>query len=200
MKRFLVEYFLLLAVILCINFRAYPQEKKYGNEKYVIVLDVQQAWTGKSMPAAIRSEMISSINTLISKTNPEKVIYIRSEAQMLSLTKTSKGLKFVKTTLLDFDSNLLVVNDKVFLKTTGDAFAVKEMTDIFEKDHATEIILTGLLAERCITNTTLGGLSRKYSIFLMPEAIAGKSVKSKKKALAKLTESGAGILSLGTIE
>ena len=182
---------LLSALLTASTFSSFPQEVNYSNERFVIVLDVQQFWTDNSLKPEAAEEMLRSINAVIEKTNPAKIIYIKSSGESAVLSISLKGVKKTTFSANEFDKNLKIVNTYIFEKTEGDAFTVKDMTDIFESNNAKEIIITGLLAEECVYKTALGGLSRNYDIYLVPEAIGGKSDKSKQKALKKLAKAGA---------
>lgn len=186
--------FMVTGVFILFSFTAFSQVTRYENEKYVIVLDVQQYWTDKTLSKEVSAQMLNSINALIEKSNPEKVIYIKSIHKVLLLS--FKGFKVDTTLNNEFDRNLKIVNDNIFIKTEGDAFATKELTDFLKKNHAKEIMITGLLAEKCVNATTLGGLSRGYSIFLVSSAIGGKSHKSMEKVFKKLEVKGAKILTM----
>jgi nicotinamidase-related amidase len=178
---------------------AFSQGKEYLNERYTIIIDVQQYWTDNSLTGEDSASMLKAINTVIENTDPDKIIYIKSEGNSSVLTISFKGVKKETFTGGGLDKNLKVVNNSIFEKTEGDAFTVKQMTDIFEKNNVKNIIITGLLAEECISKTTLGGLSRNYTIYLIPEAIGGKSEKSKAKAINKLRKAGAKIIELSEL-
>ena len=186
----IIRRLLLSGMLITSTFSAFSQETKYLNERFVIVLDVQQFWTDNSLKPEAAEEMLRSINAVIEKTNPAKIIYIKSSGETAVLSLSLKGVKKKTFTAGEFDKNLKIVNTYIFEKTEGDAFTVKEMTEIFETNNAKEIIITGLLAEECVYKTALGGLSRNYDIYLVPDAIGGKSEKSKKKALKKLEKAG----------
>jgi len=170
-------------------------QEQYQNEKFVIVLDVQQYWTTTALSGKESREMMKSINDLISRSNPGKVIYIKTSAVARTLSISFKGVK-VDTVYADaLDSNLLVVNNIIFEKTEGDAFATLELTDYLAENNAKEIIITGLLAERCVMKTVSGGISRGYHMYVIPEAIGSKSGKSKQKAIKEFQCLGCSIIS-----
>jgi len=180
---------LLMIGILSLNStHVYSQEKEYKNDKYVIVLDVQQYWTGKTLSEKASEEMLASINALIDKTDPSKIIYVKSIARVASLS--FKGVKIDTVPNQDFDPALRIVNNTVFMKDEGDAFTASELTSFLSKNNVKEIILTGLLAEECVSRTAIGGLSRNYAVYIIPEAVGAKSEKSKKKSLEKLSKAG----------
>ncbi|HPT03399.1 MAG TPA: isochorismatase family protein, partial [Bacteroidales bacterium] len=78
--------------------------------------------------------------------------------------------------------------------STGDAFTSAELMDFLRSRNAREIVITGLLAEKCITATALGGIERGFDIFLVPEAVVGKSGKTRTRAIGKLEKKGVKII------
>ena len=59
-----------------------------------------------------------------------------------------------------------------------------------ESKKVNEIVLVGLMADKCIYNTALGGNDRGYDIIIVPEGIIGTSPKKKDKAINKLKAKG----------
>ncbi len=94
------------------------------------------------------------------------------------------------------DTNLILVNDNIFVKEDGNAFTVTSLVEYLKINNAKEIIVTGLLAEKCIYNTLLGGKELGNDMYVIPEAIIGKSTKSTRKALNKLSKRDVHILPL----
>ncbi len=169
----------------------FSQNSKYENEKYVIVLDVQQYYTDNCMPKKDADEMVKSINSLIGKTNPEKVIYVKSLYGAVALSISFKGFKIDTIPANEFDKNLVLINNTIFNKTDGNAFLANGLLEYLKQKGVKDIIVTGLLAERCVTKTTQGGISSGFNIYLLSDAIGGKSNRSKAKAIKKLVKMGA---------
>jgi nicotinamidase-related amidase len=170
----------------------FPQDAGFPNNKFLIVLDVQRCWTENSLTEEAAEQMLFSINALIDRTDPARVIYVTSPALVSVLT-----LKGVRTDTIpgkELDKKLKVVNNTIFMKTEGDAFSAQELISYLEKNNAKEIIISGLLAEKCVTHTAIGGMERDYTIFIYPETIGAKSEKSKVKTIKKLKKSGVKIL------
>ena len=133
--------------------------------------------------------MIENVNAIINNFNPDKIVYVKSTGKALVISLKGFSTKALPTP--EFDSRLKLVNHTIFTKVnTGDAFESRELENFLRDKNAKEIVLTGLLAENCISATALGGKKRGYEIILVPEAIAGKSNSSKEKALEKLKKEG----------
>jgi nicotinamidase-related amidase len=161
------------------------------NNKFVLVIDVQQYWTNQSLSKNEKDKMIKSINALIDISDPEKVVYVKSYAKALSVSL--KGFKTDTLPNQQLDKELHIVNNRVYVKSEGDAFAENEISGYLNQNNA-KVIITGLLAEKCIFKTAMGGLSRNYAIYLVPNAIGGKSDKSKNQIIEKLLNTGAKVI------
>lgn len=191
---------IILSGVLCFYFHpCYSQINTPLNDSYVIVLDVQQYWTDKALSKTDSEGMVKAINAIIEKTNSDKIIYIKTTAVSKILSVSFKGIHIDTLFAEEFDKDLRIVNDRIFEKKEGDAFTVNELAAFLEQNNAKEIIITGLLAEKCVYKTSIGGLSRNYDIYLIPEAIGGKSDKSKEKSIEKLEKMGAKILTLSDL-
>jgi nicotinamidase-related amidase len=193
---------LLLGILIISSLIAISQDRNYENEKYVVVIDVQQCWTDRVLSKTDSAEMITAINKLIDKTHPDKIFYIKSNAsgyqKVASISLRGIKVDSVKINA-EFDKKLKIVSNNIFEKFTGDSFTVKEMTSIFEQNNAKEIILTGLLADKCVFDSAIGGISQNYSIYIVPEAIGAKSEKSKKKTIDKLLKKGVKTISMNDL-
>jgi len=190
MKTFIWSGFL-VCIMMLFTTHVFSQNT-YENEKYLLVLDVQQCWTEKSLSEKAADDMIKFINTLIEKTDPAKVIYVNSFARIASLT--FKGVRIDTLPNQGFDKRLNIVNNRVYIKAEGDAFTSKDLITFLNQNQAKEIIITGLLAEQCVTKTVLGGINRNYSMYIVTDALGAKSEKSKNKVVQKLTKAGAKVL------
>ena len=179
----------------------YPvfSQQAYSNNKFLLVLDVQQYWTDKAMSAETARKMVASINTLIKRTDPGKVIYIKTPAVSKILSISLKGIKVDTVYAKEFDRNLVIVGGNIFDKNEGDAFTSGELTDFLARNNAKEIIITGLMAEQCVYYTVNGGILRGFDVYVVPEAIGSKSEKSKQKVLKGFLEKGVKIKSLDEV-
>jgi len=183
---------LLFTIIFTCSFRpAEAQENQVTHDTYIIVLDVQPAFYKRPSLQLQAAEMVRHINNLITTADPDKVIYVRAAGKALSLT--SRGFS-VDTLTPGIDSNLNLVGNHLFSKMSGDAFASADLAIFLEKNKAHEFILTGMMAEKCIYDTALGGLERGYKISILSEGVIGSSPAKKEKALRKLAEKGIRIL------
>ncbi|MEI6574606.1 MAG: isochorismatase family protein [Bacteroidota bacterium] len=174
------------------------QSRPISHDQYLLVLDVQGAFIDHKPYEKDARAMIASVNSILGDFSPEKIIYVKSAGKALSFS----SWRFKTDTLPapDFDNTLKIVSKNIFVKVSGDAFTSVDLIALLTENHAKEIVLAGLLAEECITNTALGGMERGYNITVIPEAITGKSEKSKEKAIRKLQEKGIKILPVNDLQ
>jgi nicotinamidase-related amidase len=174
-------------IFICISLNLI-QKKAISQERYLIVLDIQKFYKKNKQLESSVQEMIINVNSIISHFNPDKVIYIKATGQAISFT--SKGFSVVTLPAPDFDSTLRIVSNNIFNKIEGDAFTSAELINFLKSKNIKEIVLVGLMAEKCIFDTALGGNIRGYDIKVVPEGIVGMTPKKKEKAINKLKSKG----------
>jgi len=175
-------------------FLSISQIRVLAQEKFLMVLDIQEQFIKSKSYESSATTMINNVNDLISKFSQDKIIYIKSTGKILVVS--SKGFSTDTMPTPDFDPKLNIVNDNIFLKvSTGNAFNSESLIDFLKIKAVKDIVIVGLLAEKCIYQTALGGKASGYNIYVVPEAITGKSVKSKSKVIAKLQKKGIKIIS-----
>jgi len=165
----------------------------FSQGKYLMVLDVQEQFIKDKPYEDAAGFMITNVNSLIAGFEKERILYVKSAGKALVIN--SKGFSTDTLPAPDFDPRLSIVNGNLFVKvSTGDAFSSAELMDFLRSRNAREIVITGLLAEKCITATALGGIERGFTVILVPEAVVGKSEKTKTRALGKLEKKGIKII------
>ena len=165
----------------------------FSQGKYLLVLDVQEQFIKDKPYEDAAGLMITNVNSLIAGFEKERILYVKSAGKALVIN--SKGFSTDTLPAPDFDPRLSIVSDNLFVKvSTGDAFTSAELMDFLRSRNAREIVITGLLAEKCITATALGGIERGFDIFLVPEAVVGKSGKTRTRAIGKLEKKGIKII------
>lgn len=168
------------------------QTKNEFQNKFLIVLDVQEAYTEVEKSKEEAAKMIDAINSLIDEVEPSKVIYVTSIPRVLVLTM--KGIRIDTLENIAIDSRVKRVSNFEFVKSSGDAFAEQDLIDFLQKGNAEEIILTGLLADKCVKASLLGGVEKGYKMYVHPDAILAKSEKSKNKVLNQVKRKGVLVL------
>lgn len=175
----------------------FSQQNQVNKNKFLLVLDVQEYYTHNKLSESDANNFVNAVNKVIAKYNKEKVIYIKSTHKVLNLS-LSKPFIYVDydTSAMQFDKNLLLVNNNVFTKDEGNAFSVEDLNAFLEKNNAKEIVIVGLLAEECVYRTAIGGLKKGFDIYIIPQAIIGKSEKRTEKTYNKLISKNVKVLNL----
>lgn len=176
---------LLSVFILVLGLETKAQNKI--DDKILLVLDIQKLFTSTTISDSSAMSLIDNSNSIISKFNPNNVIYIQSIARVLNVSL--KGFRVDTLPDLELDPRLNVVNNNIFTKNKGNAFTSEELNSFVEKSSIKEIIVIGLLAENCVKETLLGGKKKGYTMYYIPEAIAAKNKESKTNTEAKFRKS-----------
>ncbi len=188
---------LFLSITLLFSNPCFPQSPDKKNEKFIIVLDIQEHFTQDILSDDIADNLITNINQITDKIESNNIIYIQSLLRTLSLS--FKGFDIDTIPGMDLDSKLILKNNNIIEKKTANAFEVNELNQYLKKNNAKEIIVVGLMAEHCVYETLLGGKEKGYDMYVVPNAIIGKSDKSKEKIIKKLTSKDIHVLNMDEI-
>lgn len=186
---------LILAItIVTISFNIQAQQYKNAQNTFVIVLDIQPYFTENAMSESQAQKLIDASNKVIENTEASNIIYVKTYHRML--TMSFKGIKIDTISNMEFDKNLNIVNENIFIKTKASAFSLNDLNDFLKEKNAERILVVGLMAEDCLYKTVLEGSEMGYEMFVIPESMGAKSQKSKEKVLKKLVKKGVNILYL----
>ncbi|NPD85451.1 isochorismatase family protein [Lentimicrobium sp. L6] len=182
----------LLLILTIFNLSAKSQDKDFFQDKYLIVLDMQEDYIQGKIPDSAAYEFIGNVNKIIGCVDPLNIVYVKTEMIVSSLS--FKGISIDTIADLNFCKGLQIVNSNIYIKKDGNAFNNSELAAYFKGKNAKEIIIVGLLAERCVTHTTRGGLEIGYKMFLVPNAILGNRERTKSKSIKKLINMGVEVI------
>jgi nicotinamidase-related amidase len=183
---------LFIGIVLCNFIITFAQHSNQIGNKYLIVLDVQPQFYEDKWSDTSTTKLVQTINALVNKFNREKVIYIKSTGSALSVSFKRFSIDTLQVPILD--SNLKVVNNNIFTKLDGNAFSSSKLISFLRNNNASDIVLVGLLAEKCIDKTAMGGKKKGFNMYVIPEAIIGSTTKSKEKAIKKMVDRGIKLL------
>ena len=187
---------LFLLIISCLsNQFCFSQEKDLLDERFLIVLDIQEYYTNDKLSEENAQKLIDSVNYVIN--HSDNVVYVKSIHKLLNLS-LSYPFIYVSfdTSAMRLDKRMNLVNDLIFTKENCSAFAVKDLCDFLKQNNAKEIVIIGLMAGDCIYESLLEGKELGYDMYIIPEAIIGESQKGKDKAIKSLTKEGVKILDI----
>jgi nicotinamidase-related amidase len=183
-------------LFLCQN-DGHTQTSSQYSDTFFMIVDVQDQFYSNNQLSAPGKEMVEIINLMIDSFDPQKVIYIKAAGKKLSLS--FKGISVDTLPAPGLDPGLKLVSHNFFTKREGDAFSTDKLIQFLQENNARKIIVAGMLAEKCVYQTVMGGKQRGYVMKVVPEAVIGKSEKSKQKVIQKMREQGIAVLSLKDI-
>ncbi|PLX12691.1 MAG: hypothetical protein C0597_12745 [Marinilabiliales bacterium] len=177
-----------LVALLFLSIKSLAQaENNTLDNKIVIVVHMQEIDSNGKLSEESSDKEIKMINQIIEHVNPENVAYSKAIHKILNIT-----LKKIYTDeiIKDLDNRINVVNENVFVDHGGDVFNSDELNKYLKERDISQIVLVGRVASECLTTSALTGEKLGYDIFIIPDAIIGKSEKSKTKAINKLKAKG----------
>jgi len=181
-----------LLIVFCLLYNvSIAQKESLTDDKFVIVLDIQDYYTSNKISESSSQQLINSVNKVINNSNANRIIYIKRTHKLLNLSLSYPFIynSFDSAAML-LDKRINIVNNHVFIKEKSSAFSIKELNDFLKQNNATEIIIMGLLAEQCVYDSLIEGLKLGYKMYVIPEAIIGKTEKRKDEILKTLVSKG----------
>jgi len=168
----------------------------------LFVMDVQKDFTGQAarMPVCQTQvePMLSVINHVIDKACARNVdvFYIANEfAASDWIANWFRNYAAVKGQPgAALDERLKIVSRHLFPKNKSDALTNPELRELLVRIGTRHIILTGLFAEGCVAATALSALRVGYKVSILQDGTAGKSDRSRDKALRKLLQQGVAVI------
>ena len=191
------EILFILLSLNTMNF-AFSQTAEKFEDMLILILDVQNRDTQNEKFKETATNMVESINFVIKNVDTSNVIYIKTSHKLLNL---SLSRPFIYTTVDTskfsyIDKRINIVNKNIFNKKQNNAFESQKIRCFLDKHNAKKIVIVGLLAEQCIFETLMEGKKLGYEMYVIPEAIIGKSEKSKSKMIQYFKKEGINILQL----
>jgi nicotinamidase-related amidase len=176
---------------------AKSQDKSVLINKFIIVLDVQEYHTNCSLSDPSNQKVIDSINYVINKSDRNNVIYIKRIHKLLNISLSFPFIYVsLDTSAMRLDKRLNLVNENIFTREKANAFALEELNDFLKQNNVKEIVMIGFLAEEFLYQSVIRGKELGYDMYMISEAIIGKSQKSKDKVIKNLTEEGIKMLDI----
>jgi len=139
--------------IFCFVFFLFPCITNGQNESFLLVMDMQEIWTKQADNTNNSQNLIDRVNEAITKTNPEKVIYVESLAAELQLSFSGLSLEIKPG--LNLDDRLTFVGNTQVMKGRANAFTSEQLQTFINESGASDFTLVGLMAEHCVKETAL---------------------------------------------
>lgn len=169
-----------------------------AQESCLLILDVQSDFYRNTSLEKQADEMIQNINNLIENhKESQEIIYMKTNGKILSISL--KGIRVLPMfESPSVDSSLQVVSKNVFTKSTSDAFELEALNNFLTDRHISTVFITGLFAEGCVLQSSLGGLKQGYSVYIIPEALLSRTEHKKQRAIKKMKKKGVRLAPLNT--
>jgi len=192
MRNTLITAFLLIIQVIAPKV-IFAQLNDPLQDKIVIVVHMQKNNNKEDTSSVKIPVEIEKINQIVISTDTSMVLYAKAMHKILNLTLKKI---YVEESIIDLDNRIEVVNNNIFIDHGGNIFSSKELLQFIDNKNIKQIVIVGRVAEDCITKSCIEGKKLGYDIFIVPEAIMGKSdEKSKTKAINKLKAKGIKVLS-----
>lgn len=193
MKISYIAFSALIALLLSSTFVKAQSDDYTLKDKVVIVVHMQE-YNDQGITKESSADEMDHINKVIKATTPDHVVYTKAMHKILNLTLTKI---YVDKQIKDLDDRLDVISEHVFVDHGGDIFSSAELINFLREKNVHQIVIVGRVAEECIKTSVKSGLKAGYEMYLIPEAIVGRSDKSKARVIRKLKKKGAYELVLG---
>jgi len=166
-----------------------------------LVLDLQKDFTGPQARFPADSHQVERTlhwaNWVIDGATVSNfvVVYIRNEFEPGGIENFVRGNAAVKGSPgIGLDPRLKVVGDHAFSKNKGDAFSSRALENFLKTNQVSRVYVAGLMGSACVLETVQGALGRGYDVRVLGEAVADRSLSRRDKALEKMKQLGAKIV------
>jgi nicotinamidase-related amidase len=166
----------------------------------LLILDIQKDFTapGARMPVQpqLAESMIANLNSYSARFRESGglVIYVRNVFRKADVANLFRNFAAVEGSPgIAFDDRLRLVSDRVFDKSSPDAFSNRELADFLAAHRVTEVSVAGVFADQCVYWTGRGALNRGYRVRYLADAVAAKSAGHVDRAAGSLARHGASV-------
>jgi nicotinamidase-related amidase len=174
--------------------------REYSDPKpALLVIDMQNDTTRNNPFYGDTTDFIDKVNQAIdiAKEKSMEIIYIKQEYKNNPLDLLiSSGKYRAGTEGVQLDSRLQVANENIFTKVKSDAFSSKNLENYLVSKQIDTIYIVGADATACVYKTALGGINRKYKVFVVEDSIISLNNGIIKEMLKKYSSDGIDITNL----
>ena len=169
-----------------------------GGNSALLVIDMQDEFTRHTLDNARATTLISNVNESIALLRPMKVIFVKADIRMLTISL--KGIKTESSEHTDLDGRLdRREEDLVLTKHESSALTLEELNSLLEEHQIGHLYLAGVFLGQCLTNTALHAQEEGYNVTVIREAVAARNQKKSDKFLKKLEARGIGVIQLSNL-
>lgn len=155
-------------------------------KKALIIIDVQNDYFDNGAYPQFESEMIlPRIEKAIvhAKANNWLIIFVKHEAP-------TGGFLQKGTTGSEIHAELLAesLQNPIVIKTHADSFLNTNLQEILSQNQVTEIYLSGIMTQNCITHTALSPMATAYDMIILANLCTAPTSKVHQIALKALSD------------
>lgn len=188
---------LFLFTLLVMTFPVSAQET--DGHSALLVIDVQDEFTRHTMTDDQAAPLISNINEAIAALRPMKVIFVKADIRVLTISL--KGIKTESAAHTSLDDRLdRREGDLVLTKQESSALTVEELGEFMQENEIGHLYLTGIFLGQCLTNTAIHAMEDGYRVTVIRDAVTAKKTKKSEKYLQQLEAKGVMIAGLADLE
>lgn len=182
-----------------------PIEIYYKSNSALLIIDIQEATTGKSAINTFYRDssdsLIFIINRIARKFKNQKlpIIYIRSEITN-PLTNILNNSFEAGSYGAQFDKRLKLFSSIEIIKDRNDSFIDTELDNILMKNKINKLYIAGLDAAFCINSTIQAAKNRNYKVSIIKEGIISETLEMKDSMIVNFIERGVEILNIDDYE
>lgn len=173
---------------------------EYSDPKSALfVIDMQNDTTGNTSFYGDTTDFIAKVNQSIdiAKKKSMEIVYIKQEYKNNPLDLLiSSGKYRAGTEGVQLDSRLQAANENIFTKVKSDAFSSENLENYLVSKQIDTIYIVGADATACVYKTALGGINRKFKVFVVEDSIISLNSEIIKKMLNRYSSDGIGVISL----
>lgn len=161
----------------------------------LLVIDVQDEFTRHTMADERATLLISNINEAIEALRPMKVIFVKADIRMLTISL--KGIKTESSEHTALDDRLeRLEGDLVLTKQESSALTIEQLSEFLQENEIGHLYLTGIFLGQCLTNTAIHAVEEGYQVTVIRDAVTAKKSKKSEKYLKQLEDKGIKIVGL----
>lgn len=137
--------------------------------KAIIMIDVQNDYfDGGAYPQFAANSVLTPTLKLIEQAKKEGWLrlFVAHESQTGFLVKNTIGAEIHLSLSADLNNSLMVT------KTHADSFLDTNLDAVLQTHNITDLILTGMMTQNCVTHTAISKQAEKYNITVIANACA----------------------------
>jgi len=176
-------------------------QKDDNQNTALLVLDMQEDFLGENAKMPIEKGQIPGITAIVNslidefERDGQPIIYIKSEFPKIALGNRIRNHAAIKGSQgTNIYGKIKISGTAVFSKAKPDAFSNPEFERYLVANQIRRLIITGVYADQCVLQTTLGALKRKYQVTFIRNGVGSSSESKVKQACETVKKRGGEVI------